>query len=373
MREPPGERLLHPGEIALAGPGRRVVPGRFFVEPIFVEPIFVERVFVERVIVERVIHHARTLSAAGPTSGAPGPDPRPTARRGHLVTTPTEGPFAAYAGLPSVGVSEFEKAITPVVDESGTWSAEVAPGWDIGGRPHGGYLLAITARIALEVTGREHPLAISAHFLRSPAPTAVTASTRLLRAGRSTAVAAVDLHQDGEPILAALTTAGRAPGSAAPVLQRGDSPALPAPGECVDVQGADNPFRQKLHEKIDIRLDPGSIGWAVGNPRGTGEIRGWVRLRDGSEPDALFTLLALDALPPTTFDFGLFGWAPTVELTALLRGAPAPGWLRVVMRSTLIDDGWLDEDVEVWDSTNRLVAQGRQLAAYRTPPPAPAT
>jgi hypothetical protein len=266
--------------------------------------------------------------------------------------------------------SEFEKALTVRQEDSATWTAAVAPGWDIGGRPHGGYLLALAARVALNVTGRDHPLSITAHYLRSPAAAPVTARTRLLRAGRSTAVAAVDLEQDGQPIMATLTTTGRVPGKGSPVFQGASAPVLPALDECLDVDRPDNPFRQHLHDFVDLRFDPGSVGWAFGTPRRSGEIRGWARLRDGAEPDPLFVLLALDALPPTTFDFDLFGWVPTVELTAMLRGAPAPGWLRVVMRSRLIDDGWLDEDVEVWDSADRLVAQARQLAAYRPAPPA---
>ena len=31
-------------------------------------------------------------------------------------------------------------------------------------------------------------------------------------------------------------------------------------------------------------------------------------------------------------------------------------------RAQLVADGWFDEDVAVWDSTGRLVAQARQLA-----------
>jgi Thioesterase-like superfamily len=270
-------------------------------------------------------------------------------------------------------VGDFEKAddfgtaTVATVDESGRWTAQVAPGWDIGGHPHGGYLMALAARIALGVTGRDHPLSITAHFLRSPANAPVTAKPSLLRAGRSTSVAAVDLCQDGQPILATLTTTGRVPATPAPIFQRDRAPTLPAPDDCIDVSRPDSPFRQNLHDKVDIRLDPATVGWAFGQPGRAAESQGWVRPRDGFEPDPLFLLLAVDALPPVTFDFGLFGWAPTVELTALLRGAPAPGWLRVVMRSQLIDDGWLDEDVEVWDSADRLVAQGRQLAGYRPP------
>nr|WP_308253028.1 hypothetical protein [Pseudonocardia sp. ICBG601] len=43
----------------------------------------------------------------------------------------------------------------------------------------------------------------------------------------------------------------------------------------------------------------------------------------------LFALMSGDILPPTVFNLGgSRGWAPTVQLTALLRARPAPGWLR---------------------------------------------
>ena len=66
-----------------------------------------------------------------------------------------------------------------------------------------------------------------------------------------------------------------------------------------------------------------------------------------------------------TFALGLTGWVPTVELTVHVRALPAPGWLRVVQRRSVIADGWLDETCEIWDSTDRLVAQAVQLAGYR--------
>jgi hypothetical protein len=195
-------------------------------------------------------------------------------------------------------MGDFEKAVVATVDESGQWTAAVAPGWDVIGHPHGGYLLAIAARIALGATGREHPLSVTAHFLRSPVEAPVTATPRVLRAGRSTAVVAVDLCQDGQPVLATLTTAGHAPGGGSPVFQRGDAPTMPAPDACVDARGPHNPFPQNLHGKIDIRLDPATAGWTTGSPGRSGEYRGWVRPRDDEAPGALFLLVALDALPP---------------------------------------------------------------------------
>jgi hypothetical protein len=77
----------------------------------------------------------------------------------------------------------------------------------------------------------------------------------------------------------------------------------------------------------------------------------------------------VDALPPASFELGIQAWAPTVELTVYVRGLPAPGWLACVVRGQLWQDGWFDEEAEVWDAGGHLAAQSRQLAGARPPRP----
>ena len=45
-----------------------------------------------------------------------------------------------------------------------------------------------------------------------------------------------------------------------------------------------------------------------------------------------------------------------------MRARPAPGWLRVLHATRNLAGGMFEEDCEVWDSADRLVAQSRQLA-----------
>ena len=65
-------------------------------------------------------------------------------------------------------------------------------------------------------------------------------------------------------------------------------------------------------------------------------------MADGREPDPLMLLLAVDTLPPVSFDLGLPGWAPTLELTAHVRARPAPGWLRVRTSTRNLAGGLLE-------------------------------
>jgi hypothetical protein len=63
-----------------------------------------------------------------------------------------------------------------------------------------------------------------------------------------------------------------------------------------------------------------------------------------------------------SFAVGRTGWAPTVQLTAYLRGMPADGWLRVICTCLQIGQDWFDEDHLVVDCEGRIVVQTRQLA-----------
>jgi acyl-CoA thioesterase len=156
--------------------------------------------------------------------------------------------------------------------------------------------------------------------------------------------------------------------ASATVLQTAPPPDLPPPEECMSsTEAPEFLSAASLLERIEIRLDPATAGWLEGRPSGRGEMRGWLRLRDGREPDPTMLLFALDALPPVAFNLGILGWAPTLEFTGHVRGRPAPGWLRVSLSSQNITAGLMEEDAMVWDSEGRFVAQSRQLCGIRTP------
>jgi acyl-CoA thioesterase len=144
-------------------------------------------------------------------------------------------------------------------------------------------------------------------------------------------------------------------------------PDLPAPERCLSSDDAPPDFlkHSRFLERVDIRLDPATAGWAMGKPSMRGEMRGWLRLRDGREPDTTMLALALDAFPPVAFDLGLYGWTPTLEFTGHIRRRPEPGWLRVALSTDNLGGGLMEEDARIWDSSGALVAQSRQLCSVR--------
>lgn len=267
--------------------------------------------------------------------------------------------------------TEFDRGIaaTQVDGEPTAYDVELGPGWQIGSGINGGMLLA-TLGNALRSTleGHPDPITISAYYLSASRPGPASVRTDVLRSGRSLSTGAASLVQveDGEETerIRALATYGDLATLPDDVRTTATPPDLPPPERCISTAAAPPKLMRNadLLERLDLRLEPACAGWAVGEPSGRGLIQGWLRMADHREPDPLLLLLAVDALPPVTFDLGLFGWTPTLELTVHVRARPAPGWLRVTHSTRNFAGGLLEEDGEVWDSSGRLVAQSRQLA-----------
>lgn len=259
-------------------------------------------------------------------------------------------------------------AVVPTAAEpgSGAFKAELHDDWTIGGKPNGGYLLAILGRAAAAVGTHEHVVAASAHYLHSPDPGQVSVEVEVLRAGRSASQLRARMAQGDRPCVEALITTSRLDPQAQPYWATGvpDGSAA-AIADCVRLPGVTpKGVAVPIMDRIDLRLDPDVLGFTTGRPRGRGELRGWLELPgEGFDPVSL--LFALDAFPPATFDIELTGWVPTLELTAYVRALPAPGPVRVLQRAHLVDGQRVDEACFVWDSTGRLVASATQLAGIR--------
>ena len=269
--------------------------------------------------------------------------------------------------------SAFDAATTVTTSADGI-SHELAidPGWTVGTKPNGGYLLAAVARAAratLAHAGSTHadPLAVSATYVTAPDPGAAEILTEVLRTGRTASQVAARLVQDGRTCVEATLTISTLDPAAEPWWSDEAAVELPPPDECRRLPSAREgaPFTVPIMDRVDLRLDPAVLGFAAGQPGGAGELRGWLSFADGRPFDSLALLFALDALPPATFELAATGWVPTLQLTTYVRAVPAPGPLRVRQRARLVEGGLVDELCEVWDSRGRLVGTATQLAAIR--------
>ena len=253
--------------------------------------------------------------------------------------------------------------------------AHVGDGWSIGHALNGGILMALaTSALGEGLSGHGHsdPLTWSATFLSAAQAGEVEVHVEVLRVGRSLSTAQARLIQraDGGPVervrlLASLGDASRTD----PVHRSPQPPDPPRPEVCLPATRQSSPLAERITmlDRLDVRVDPSTAGFAVGQPSRRGVIRAWLRMRDGREPDVAMLPYAVDALMPVAFDLGVPGWAPTLELTGQVLGRPAPGWLVAELTTDTVVGDLLVEDAAVWDSTGRLVARSRQLAGVRLP------
>ncbi|MEO6956603.1 MAG: thioesterase family protein [Antricoccus sp.] len=240
---------------------------------------------------------------------------------------------------------------------------EIPEGWDIAGNTNGGYLLSILTRALLDASAKPDAISVTAHFLSPGKPGAVQIDARVLRSGRTFTTVTGGLSRDGKILVHATGTFGDL-SSGASGVERVEAlpPQLPPPDECIGIS-AQSSFAPPFMTNLDLRLHPEDAGFATGAPHGRGQVRGWMRLLDDEPIDTVGLILATDAFPPTAFNAALpVAWTPTVELTTHIRSRPVPGWLRCEFTTRFVTGGFLEEDGVVWDSSDRLVAQSRQLA-----------
>jgi len=271
-----------------------------------------------------------------------------------------------------------------------TGHGHLGEGWLIGHAINGGVLMALGLEAAaqgLTASGHTAPLSWGAHFLSAAVAGPVDVAVEVLRTGRTVSTVQVRVLQD---VARREATDAGVPGPGGPVpVERvrlvatfGDvtrtepvhrtpaPPPVPPAEECLPATRESSPAAAAITmlDRLDVRIDPSTAGFAVGRPSRKGVIRAWLRMRDGRQPDVTMLPYAVDALMPVSFDLGVPGWAPTLELTGQLLADPAPGWLLVELSTDTVVGDLLVEDALVWDSGGRLVARSRQLAGVRMPP-----
>jgi hypothetical protein len=271
--------------------------------------------------------------------------------------------------------SAFDRAtaVTPRPDSS-AYDIVIDPSWTAGDKPNGGYLLATLVRASihsLKLRGAVHtdPLGSTATFLRAPTAGPATVRVEILRAGRSASHVRATLSQNDTFCVDAVSVIGELEDRSEARFAE-PPPELPPIDECPRLL-ADreaSPIRVNVLDVTDVRLHPADMAHLEGASGGSPDLRGWMAFPDGRQADPLALLFALDCFPPATMAIGSTGWVPTLQLSAYVHARPSEGPLRIRQRATSVQAGLVDEICQVWDSTNRLVAQGTQLAQVRFAP-----
>ncbi|MDQ4036757.1 MAG: thioesterase family protein, partial [Actinomycetota bacterium] len=125
---------------------------------------------------------------------------------------------------------DFGRVTAVQKSADGRYEGCIAEGWDIGGVPNGGYVLAIAGRAMAESVGRP-PLSITAHYLAPTRPGPCAIAVEPVRVGGRMATLTASVAQDGRESFRVLGTFGEGSG-ADPILIDGKPPELPAYDDC---------------------------------------------------------------------------------------------------------------------------------------------
>lgn len=260
-----------------------------------------------------------------------------------------------------------------------TWDSErrghcvLTDGWRIGAGINGGLLMALatTAAARWSPGEQEHSIAWSSHFHSAAQEGPAEVLVEPLRAGRSVSAVSVRLLQADQVRMSTLVTLGDLGQLGDRVYTSPTPPPMPPPERCLRAdRSAPSAQEVAILDRLDLRIDPATALWALGQPSGQGRMQSWIRLSDGEVGGVAAVPFFLDAMPPVSFDLGVPGWAPTLEFTGYLRALPPEsGWLRLAVSASTVIGGLLEEDATLWDESGRVIAQSRQLAGVRMPDP----
>lgn len=262
---------------------------------------------------------------------------------------------------------DVDTAVTPV--EAGRFACVVTDRWSIGTAPNGGYLARILLAGIERSLPHADPFSMTTHFLSTARPGPAEVHVQVVRAGKGHSTAQASLIQDGRELCRALAVMGDLGKAEGPTHLSVRPPALPPPEACE--RGRAGPTSMlSIADRLDMAMAPGATSWMPapdGSSRersNVAELTGWMRLRDGRPTDAGSLVFFADAMPPPVLNLDVVRtpWVPTLELTVHVRARPAPGWLRARFQTRCLSSGYLEEDGELWDEDDRLVAMSRQLA-----------
>ena len=262
--------------------------------------------------------------------------------------------------------TKFDDAVklTPdrdLTEDTVTWTGFMTKDWSIGRVPNGGYSGALVLNAALQHSGQAIARSMTSHYYRPTihgAPCTIT--TEIKRRGRTMTHADATLVQEGKIRVRAVGVFGDYPDDEVvkPVLPT----EIPPPQDCVLRDPSMQGFKMSLMDSLEVRVEP-DIESLVGNPDAEARIEGWARFREPRPNDVLSLGLFADAFPPAVLiPRPESGWIPTVELTSHIRAQAAPGWIRAQITTENMRGGTMIENARLWDETNTLVAESRQLS-----------
>lgn len=257
----------------------------------------------------------------------------------------------------------FDRDILLEPGEPLSFCGQISDNWSVNGIPDGGYLMAILANAMMQHSEMKSTPIITANFLNRSEPGDASVVIEKMAASRQFNRFQASLRQNGKEKIRAFGTFSD---------ENRDCPLESHEASCLEITALEKCLpvpefpNYNIFGQVDVRLDPACTGWLSGNLSDKSESKGYIKFKNQRPYDIPSILLIADSFPPAILSSqGMVAWVPTIELSVNIRKIPTTDWLKCSFRTRFITCGLLEEDGEVWDQNDELIAISRQIAQYR--------
>ena len=251
------------------------------------------------------------------------------------------------------------------LEEKGRYSVGISGNWSINNTPNGGYVMALLTRaMEMDCDLSARGAIVTANYIDrcGQGPGQILVETlgesggflrmqaRLILGGRERIRAMATFVKPSACSDDALTCYAEGPESVSSWESCVRVPCLPG---------------YSLYGSVDLRLDPESAGWMENRFSDRAVMKGWICFSQERPVDFGALALFADAFPPAVFaSRGMVTWVPTIEYSVNIRKLPECSRIKGIFSTRFISGGLVEEDGELWDDNDTLLAVSRQIAKY---------
>jgi len=261
-------------------------------------------------------------------------------------------------------VTSFSALLDAIHAADNTYRGEIPESWLQGRSSFGGLTAALCVAAAERAVPDLPPLRSAQFTFVGPAGGAVAMTPRLLRRGKSSAFAAVELSAEGSLATHAVLSFGAARESQYSYRAR-PMPAAPLPGTTeVFFRSGKPKFTQHFEafaaggqKLVSSAARPEIVLWVRHrDPRGNSTLPGLIALGD-TAPAAAYTMLSAP-VPASSITWSV----EMIDAAAALR-APADAWYLLRSAGEDVREGYSVQDMALWAQDGTLIMLARQTVA----------
>jgi acyl-CoA thioesterase len=238
----------------------------------------------------------------------------------------------------------------------------------VGNTPHGGYLMAIMHKALISSLPHSCAISSSIQYLDRAEPREIDIHVDVIRVSRGSSTGRVTIMQDN---LVKCIYTGTCSDFEHMKGYNGLATPIPLIFKTIDKKDFKNldydnvkaGFTPAFVKQVECFVHPDHAWWdrEISNEDAEARCSAYISL-PGGIPDQYAISFFSDILPPVVSNkYGPLGWVPTLTLTTHIRQMPKTEVLVLDFLAKDINNGYFEQDCNIWDLEGNLVASSRQL------------